>query len=120
RDLEVAILVPAGKSYSSEVDLPTIKLLAPQVEMAHEEALKGDMLRAMTLNGIIYCASLGYDPKPAVVALKSGALAAGLSGKGPAFVAVGDDLGEVVGAWNDLGGEIIRTRVNNDGSRVVE
>ena len=112
--------IPEGKSYSSEVDLPTIKLLSPQVELAHEDALQGDMLRAMTLNGIIYCASLGYDPEPAVVALRAGALAAGLSGKGPAFVAVGDDLGDVVGAWSDLGGDIIRTRVNNEGSRVLE
>jgi len=119
-ELEVAILVPDEKSYSGKVDLERIRLLAPQVGIAHREALEGDIFRAMTLNGLIYCASLGYNPHPAMVALESGALAAGLSGKGPAFVAIGEDVSGVARAWGDLEGEVIRTRVDNSGSRVID
>ena len=119
-EMEVAILVPGEKSYSGGVDLATIKLLAPQVELAHKEALEGDLFRAMVLNGLIYCASLGYDPRPTVVALRAGAAAAGLSGKGPAFVALAENVDDVVGAWGDLGGEVIRTGIDNVGSRVIE
>jgi len=119
-DLEAVILVPQAKSYSGKVDVATLKLLAPQVEMAHREALEGDLLRAMTLNGLIYCASLRYDPWPALVALKAGALAAGLSGKGPAFIALCRDGGAVREAWQGMGERVIVTRTNNTGSRVLE
>jgi shikimate kinase len=119
-ELEVAILVPEERSYSGEVDLERIRLLSPQVEIAHREALEGDIFRAITLNGLIFCASLSYDPHPAIIALESGALAAGLSGKGPAFVAIGEDVSGVARAWGDLDGDVILTRVDNSGSMVIE
>lgn len=119
-DLEAVVLAPRAKSYSGKVDVATLKLLAPQVEIAHREALEGDLLKAMTLNGLIYCASLGYDPKPALVALKAGALAAGLSGKGPAFVALCKRGGPVRDAWQDMGETVIMTKTNNTGSKVLE
>jgi len=119
-NLEAVILVPRAKSYSGKVDVATLKLLAPQVEIAHREALEGDLLKAMTLNGLIYCASLGYDPKPALVALRAGAVAAGLSGKGPAFVALCEKGGPVSNAWRDQGETVITTRTNNTGSKVLE
>ena len=119
-DLEVVILVPEAKSYSGSVDLARIKLLASQVEIAHREALEGDLFAAMTLNGLIYCSSLDFDPKPAILALEKGASAAGLSGKGPAFVAIGPEMDAVADAWGELGGRVIRTRTDNRGSRVLE
>lgn len=119
-DLEAVILVPRAKSYSGKVDVATLRLLAPQVEIAHREALEGDLFKAMTLNGLIYCASLGYDPKPALAALRAGALAAGLSGKGPAFVALCEKGDPVRDAWRNLGETVITTRTNNTGSKVLE
>ena len=119
-DLETAILVPGRKSYSGKVDLDSIRLLAPQVAIAHREALAGDLLMAMTLNGLIYCSSLGYDPRAALLALRHGALAAGLSGKGPATVAVGENLDGVADAWGELGDAVIRTTTDNLGARVIE
>ncbi len=119
-EMPVAVFVPPEKAYSGKVDTSTMKLLGRQVAIAHEEALKGSILDALTLNGLIYCAALGYDPSPAVVALKAGAAAAGLTGKGPAFVAIGDDVSRVRQAWSQLGGTVILTKTNNSGSRVLE
>ena len=118
--LEVVVLVPEGKSYSGQADVATMKLLGHQVEIAHREALEGDILKAMTLNGIIYCASIGYDPTPALRALEAGALAAGLSGKGPAFVALAEDGNRISKVWQDLGGTVLMTKTDNQGSRVIE
>ncbi len=117
---DAVVLVPRRKSYSGRVDLARLRLLAPQVQIAHEEALRGELLKAMTLNGLIYCASLGYDPSPAMLALGAGALAVSLSGKGPAFVALTHDGTAVKRAWSELGHDVIITRTNNVGSRVLE
>ncbi len=119
-DLETALLIPAEKSYSGKADVETMKLLAPQVEMAHKEAREGDILNALVMNGLIYCASIGLDPKPAILALRAGALAAGLSGKGPAFVALTEDGEAVRDAWKTFGGDVIITSTENYGSRVLE
>ncbi len=119
-DMVALVLVPEERSYSGGADVEAIRLLGPQVEMAHKEAVQGDLLRAMTLNGIIYCASLGYDPTPALLALRAGAKAAGLTGKGPAFVALADDGDSVEEAWKALGVEVVETRTNNLGSKVLE
>ncbi len=115
----VAVLVPPEKSYSGMIDTSTMKLLARQVSIAHREALTGNMMDAMTLNGLIYCAALGYDPTPAIEALRAGAAAAGLTGKGPAFVAVCDDVESVRRTWTKFGGRVILTRTNNAGSKVL-
>jgi shikimate kinase len=68
----------------------------------------------MTLNGLLYSTVLGYDSNIAVDALGAGALAAGLSGKGPAVAAVvpQESVGSVKEAWEKYGGSIIETRIN--------
>jgi len=75
----------------------------------------------MTLNGLIYSATLGYDAGVAIEALGSGALAAGLSGTGPAVAAVvpRNRVGSVKDAWGEYDGEVIETRVNSEKAHVV-
>ena len=76
---------------------------------------------ALTLNGLIYSSALGYDASIATDALMAGALAAGLSGKGPAVAAIvergrADSVRE---AWQTREGEIIQAGVNHEKAKVV-
>jgi shikimate kinase len=87
-DRHVLILVPPGKAYTANADLRRIKTVAKQVEIAHEQALAGKYWNAMTLNGLIYSHVLRLPADVIVESLGAGALAAGISGKGPAYAFV--------------------------------
>jgi len=75
----------------------------------------------MTFNGLIYSTALGYDIKVAVDALAAGAIAAGVSGKGPAVAAVvpEDSIAKVKEAWSAFEGEVIQAQVNREKAYVV-
>jgi shikimate kinase len=120
-DLVVLLYVPKAKSYTFTSDVDRMKLIAPQVDVAFNEALRGNYWTALTLNGLLYSAALNLDPKPAIDALEAGAVASGLSGKGPAVVAVahGKNVNRVVRAWTAYDGEILRGRVNRDKARIT-
>jgi shikimate kinase len=106
--------VPKGKVYTSNLEVENVKIIAPIVMAAHKEALHGHLWNAMTLNGIMYSVALGYDTKIAQVALKNGALAAGLTGKGPAVAAVVPEgkIDSVKKAWQAYEGEILEAKIN--------
>ena len=84
----VLLLVAPKKSYTVDADLRRIKTVARQVEIAHEHALSGEYWDAMTLNGLIYSHVLRLPADVIVESLEAGALAAGISGKGPAYAFV--------------------------------
>jgi shikimate kinase len=84
----VLLLVPPTKTYTIGVDMPRIKTLAKQVDIAHKEALNGNYWSAMTLNGLIYSQVLRLPADVIIESLEAGALAAGISGKGPAYAFV--------------------------------
>lgn len=115
-DLVVLFHVPPEKSYTYTSNVDRMKLIAPEVEVAFKEALSGNYWTALTINGILYSAALGYDTSPAVKALEAGALASGLSGKGPATVAVSADnhVKEILDAWQSLGGTVIKAKINRE------
>lgn len=115
-DLSVLIYVPYEKAYTVKANLPRMRLLAKEVDVAFKEALSGNFWTAMTLNGLIYASALGYDPSIALDALARGALSAGLSGKGPAFAAVlpKECLDNVREAWSSLPGRLIETIINRE------
>ncbi|MEM3479148.1 MAG: shikimate kinase [Candidatus Bathyarchaeia archaeon] len=115
-DYEVLIHVPPLKAYTSKSDVGRMRIIAGEVRALHKMALGGDYWHAMTLNGLIYSAVLGYDAKIAIDALAAGAVAAGLSGKGPAVAAVipTDRVSEVYSVWEKHGGEIIHARINHE------
>ncbi|MFQ6137203.1 MAG: shikimate kinase [Candidatus Hydrothermarchaeales archaeon] len=121
RDLTVLIYCPEEKAHTTETNVRRMKLFHEQVQIAFNEALAGDVYRAMTLNGLIYCASLGFPPTPAILALEGGAIASGLSGTGSAVIALckRESKGDIMESWDELGGEVIVTRPNNDGARVI-
>jgi shikimate kinase len=117
----ILIFMPNKKSLTAQSDVRRMKLIAPQVELAFQEALKGNIYNAITLNGLLYCASLGFNPEIALDALDAGAKAAGLSGTGPSFVALtqNENIDDIIDAWSSQPGQIIRTEVDNIGTRVI-
>ncbi|HII07143.1 MAG TPA: shikimate kinase [Methanotrichaceae archaeon] len=121
-ELKVLLLVPDEKIFSRDTDVHRSRLVAPIADLIFNLALEGDYPRAMTLNGIVYCSALKLSSDPIFAALDSGAMGASLSGTGPAYAALVDDenIDEVESAWFDLGGRVIRTKVNNRGSSFAE
>ena len=121
KNLAVLFYVPAQKVYTVSSDLRQMKGVASLVKIAYKEALKGNHWAALTLNGLIYSSALGYNPSTAVDALMAGALAAGLSGTGPAVTAIVPDekIDAVKDTWQTYEGEILEARVNHEKAKVV-
>ena len=120
-DLAVLFYVPAKKTYTVSSDVGRMKGVASLVKIAYKEALKENYWAALTLNGLIYSSALGYDSSIATDALIAGALAAGLSGTGPAVTAIVPDekIDLVKDAWQTYEGEILEARVNHEKAEVV-
>ena len=111
----VMLLVPERKLFSIDTNVSRSRLIAPMADVAYELAMRGDYGRAMTLNGLAYCAALGLPTKPMLLALEAGAEGVSLSGTGPAYAAIIDEekMDVLEAAWRPLGGRVIRTRTNN-------
>jgi len=111
----VLILVPKEKAYTTKIDANRTKLVSAVIDVALRETLSGNYWQALTLNGLAYSAALGYNTTPVLSALSAGALAAGLSGKGPSIAAVVPlhKVEYVKKAWEPYPGEIITTDINH-------
>jgi shikimate kinase len=113
--------VPFSKAYTGDSDVNRLRTVKPLVKIAYKEALKGNFWAALTLNGLIYSAALGYDASVALDALIAGALAAGLCGKGPAVTAVvsDDKIDSVKTALQGHKGEVLQARLNHEKAKVI-
>jgi shikimate kinase len=120
-DLTVLFHVPAQKAYTADSNVNRLKLVKPLLQIAYKEATKGKFWDALSLNGLIYSATLGYDTSAALDALAAGAVAAGLCGKGPAVTAVvADDKVETVKqALQSHKGAVLQTYVNHEKAKVT-
>ncbi len=118
----VLIHVPEGKIYTSRSNVRRMRIIAEEVRALHRMALRGDYWQAMTLNGIIYSEILGFDAGMAIDALENGALAAGLSGTGPAVAAIvpEENIDDVREAWSKREGRLIETEINLKKAHVLE
>jgi len=114
-------LVPTEKIYTVGSDIHAMKKSASLVKIAYKEALRGNYWEALTLNGLIYSSALRFNPSIAMDALMAGAIAAGLSGTGPAVAAIiSDEKKDLVkDAWQAYDGKILETKVSNEKARVV-
>jgi shikimate kinase len=90
RDIRILILVPPRKTRTRQLDRTRFAPIRRISELAYSEASNGHLWDAITLNGLAVASILGEDPRPALSAIKAGALGAGLSGKGPAVAAIVD------------------------------
>lgn len=117
--MRVLIHVPAQKHYTKDVDRTKLRNIRPVVEAAHQQALRGNYWLSMTLNGLTYSKAFGYDTSPTNRALVAGAIAAGLSGKGPATAAIVPiaKVYNVLTAWAPIPGRIIKTSFNHHKAR---
>ena len=117
----ILIYMPDKKSPTAEADVARMKLLAPWVKLAFREVLKGNIYHALTLNGLLYCSALRFNPDIALDALEAGAVAAGLSGTGPSFIAITDEenSSQVEDVWKSYPGRVIPSRIDNQGTQVI-
>jgi shikimate kinase len=120
-DLRVLLFVPPTKAYTRSSNVSRMRDAAPLVRRTFQKALQGAYWTALSVNGLIYASALGYDPSIAIDALKAGALAAGLSGTGPAVTAVVADnnVDVVKTAWAKYEGQTIQTQINHRKAHVI-
>jgi shikimate kinase len=120
-NMSVVVFVPEKKIYTREIDVRRMKLFAREANVIWNMALNGDLYTAMTLNGLLYSGILGQEAEIAMAAFDAGAIAAGLSGTGPAVVALTKrDPDRITTQWHAFEGKIMETKVNNQKARIVE
>lgn len=118
--LTAVIFLPDKKIYSGSINPDDVAAFAKEIDLVWENALGGRIYQAITLNGLIHSTCFKQDPTPAILALEAGAIAAGLSGTGPAVVALSrEGAGAVRDAWKDLDGRVIEANTNNVKARVI-
>jgi shikimate kinase len=120
----VIIKVPRMRNRRKFLDGELTKSLSVLASRSFDMSYRGDFWQAMTLNGLIFSSLLGYDTRPALQALKHGALGAGLSGTGPSVAAIFDvdkldRARELKTDWGADGSTVIETRTNNEEGKMV-
>lgn len=119
---KILIYIPNKSLYTAQSDVKAMKTLSSLVEIAFDNAVNKNIEKALTLNGLLYCAALDLDTQIAIDALKLGAKAAGLSGTGSAYTILLDDTSDVNEIKEKLSkypGKLIETKPDNTGSVVI-
>jgi len=83
---------------------------------AFKLATAGEYWEAMNLNGMLLSTGLSAEYEPAIGAIKKGALAASISGNGPAVAAVSyeEDVEDIKAAFDNFNGSVIVSKINNE------
>jgi len=123
KTMKVLIKVPKIESRRASADLDHVRMFGKIAEIPYRMSMDGDPWRAMTINGTLYSALFGYDPKPALLAIEHGALGASLSGTGPATAAVFEPTMEkemkvLAEEWGSDGSAVIQAETNNEHGRI--
>lgn len=121
RGLVALLLVPERVRPKALVPVSKLRALRPLAEQALELVLQGRWPLAMTLNGLLCCAALDESPLAALQALEEGALAAGLTGTGPAVAAVCRPLcaRRIAEAWAGHGETVLRAALCSSRAKAV-
>jgi len=114
-DLEIVIHVPEKRITKKSVKGLDFSPIKKEVEHAFDLAMQGEYLKAMEVNSRAYAKVLDVSEDVASLARKKGALAAGISGTGPATVAVCNrtEMGAVLQALQKEEGKVLRAKVND-------
>lgn len=120
-DLEVVIHVPDRRIEKSAVKKLDFSKIERQVDKAFDLALDGQFLKAMEVNSRAYSRVLDVSEDIAELARKNGALAAGITGTGPATVALCErgEAGRVAARLREEDGTVIAARMNHTPAREV-
>ena len=89
RNLAALIHVPETRLPTAAVRKVNFSSVRSVVDEAWRHAKAGDYDKAMIINSAAYAGILGHETKFTFEAIREGAWAAGLSGKGPAEIALG-------------------------------
>ncbi|MUV86359.1 shikimate kinase [Natronomonas sp. CBA1123] len=113
---DVLVYTPDERSFSADADVGRCERVAPMADVVYELASDGDYERAMCVNGLAFCAALGYPTEPIVEAMPESA--ASLSGTGPSYTAVGDreTLERLKDSWNQRDGHTWLTTTQQTGA----
>ncbi len=87
-DLRAVVLIPTRTTSKASLKGIDFSSIRSQVEAAFHLALRGDYCRALEANSAAYAPILGIDDTPARRAREAGATAAGITGTGPAILAL--------------------------------
>ena len=117
---DVLVWTPPEQAFSADADVDRCRRIAAIADLVADLALNGDYGRAMTVNGLAFCAALEFPTDPIVEALPA-AQGASLSGTGPSFTAVGDRdaLESVAEQWRARPGETWLTTTQSAGATVL-
>jgi shikimate kinase len=117
-DLVAIIYVP---DHRGRGDISKLKLVSDLYSDAFDLAYAGNYWKAMILNGLLTSSMLAENYLPTRLALENGAVAAGLSGNGPAVAAVvkREDISSIRQALEPLPGVMLVSPVNNERASLV-
>ncbi|MFQ5950703.1 MAG: shikimate kinase [Candidatus Geothermarchaeales archaeon] len=113
--LRVVLKVPHRIQYTRDADIEKLRKLATLIDEIHPLAVAGEIWSSLTLNGLVYAPALGLDSRAIFHAIDAGALAAGVTGSGPALAAVCEPTAveEVRSVWESTEVETWVVGVNN-------
>jgi shikimate kinase len=112
--LMTVIGIPDMRTYTRDFRRELLNPIRELMDEVFKLALRGEYWKAMILNGILHASALSLPVEPIIGVLRAGAIAAGVSGTGPAIAAVTeqsrmDYVGEV---FHSAGYRVIRCPVN--------
>ncbi len=108
-ETKVVILIPQQYTPKSLINKASLEKISHLMNIPIDLALKKHWLEALTINGLLISMPLQIDIKPLWDALKSGAKAAGITGTGPAIVAITDEPETIIDIWKQYNSKIIVT-----------
>jgi shikimate kinase len=115
---DVLVWTPNEQAFSADVDVSRCEQIAPMAELVADLAMDGEYGRAMTVNGLAFCAALEFPTDPLVAAMPH-VDGVSLSGSGPSVTAVGDRaaLEQVRTIWNTYDGDTWLTTTQTEGTQ---
>lgn len=117
-DISAVIFLPNNKKRG---DVTRLKLLSDIYLEAFQLAYSGQYWKAMTLNGVLTSSLLSNSYTITRMCLENGALAASISGNGPAVAAVvrESEVQRIKSVLSNLDGRVIISRTNNQKASTV-
>ncbi len=118
KDAIVLIAVPEKKIYTRSVDVNRLSAVRDLCLKAARLALQEKFWDAMILNGLAVASALDLDPSLILDAVRAGAVAAGVSGTGPAVAAITPPrkMEDVQRTLKDYGEILVCTMNNSEAS----
>jgi len=111
-DINVVLYLPNNKKRGN---ITRLKLLSDIYLEAFQLAYSGQYWKAMTLNGVLTSSLISNSYNITRLCLENGALAASISGNGPAIAAVVNEgkVQKIKAIFSNLDGRVIVSRTNN-------